>query len=96
MLHETLCGVLGSRNVYFQPPESVKIRYPAIIYQRSQIRNDHADDEVYLHRLCYEVTVIDTDPEGKIADKVSLLPKCGFNRHFVSYNLYHDVFTIIY
>ena len=31
-LHEILCTILGSRNVYFQPPESIKMNYPAIVY----------------------------------------------------------------
>ena len=26
-LHEELCDILGSRNVYFQPPETVKMKY---------------------------------------------------------------------
>ncbi len=96
LLHESLCNVLGSSNVYFQPPESVKMKYPAVVYQRTRIRNGYADDGVYLSNKAYEITVIDTDPEGKIAEKISLLPKCRFDRHFVSDNLYHDVFTIIY
>ena len=35
-LHEFLCEILGSRNVYFQPPESVKMKYPAIVYERTE------------------------------------------------------------
>jgi hypothetical protein len=31
-LHEELCAVLGSRNVYFMTPESVKMNYDAIRY----------------------------------------------------------------
>jgi len=30
-LHEILCGILNTRNAYFQPPESVKMNYPAIV-----------------------------------------------------------------
>ena len=37
-LHEFLCEILGSRNVYFQPPESVKMKYPAIVYERTEIK----------------------------------------------------------
>ena len=33
-LHEELCSVLGSRNVYFQPPETIKLTYPCIIYSK--------------------------------------------------------------
>ncbi|MCM1578396.1 MAG: hypothetical protein NC078_06330 [Ruminococcus sp.] len=96
LLHEALCEALGSGNVYFQPPESLKIKYPAIVYQRSRINVKHADNAAYLTTKTYEITVIDTDPDGKIADKVSRLPRCGFDRHFVGDNLYHDVFTITF
>ncbi|MCM1524228.1 MAG: hypothetical protein NC120_07185 [Ruminococcus sp.] len=95
-LHEKLCGITGSRNVYFQPPESVKMKYPAVVYRRIRIKNGYANGGVYTHSNVYELTVIDTDPEGKIAETVSFLPKCRYDRSFVSDNLYHDVFTIIY
>ncbi len=96
VLHELLCDVAGSRNVYFQPPESLKLKYPAIVYERSRIQNIHADDKPYIHRKTYEITVIDTDPEGELSDRIARLPRCRFDRHFVSDNLYHDVFSIIY
>jgi len=37
-LHEILCDVLGTRNVYFQPPESVDMNYPAIGIFEKQYR----------------------------------------------------------
>ena len=43
-LHELLCEKLGSRNVYFQPPESIKMKYPAIVYSRNRIENTSAED----------------------------------------------------
>ena len=46
-LQTTLETILGSRNVYFQPPESVKLKYPAIVYSRNDIMNQFADDGVY-------------------------------------------------
>ena len=46
-LQTKLEQILGSRNVYFQPPESIKLNYPAIVYKRSNIQNTFADNEVY-------------------------------------------------
>ena len=45
-LHELLCETLGSRQVYFQPPVNVSMRYPAIVYSRDDIRNNFADNYV--------------------------------------------------
>lgn len=88
--------LLGSRNVYFQPPESVKMNYPAIVYSRSDIRNTFADNSIYSQTTVYEVTVIDKNPDNEIVGKVMSLPLCRFNRHFESDNLNHDVFTLNY
>jgi hypothetical protein len=95
-LQTLLETVLGSRNVYFQPPSSVHIKYPAIIYSRANIENLHANNRVYLSNIAYQLTVVDRDPDSEIVDKVSQLPKCSFNRHYVADNLHHDVFTIYF
>lgn len=95
-LQAELEALLGSRNVYFQPPASVRINYPAIVYTRSDIDNTFADDSVYMQSHFYEVTVIDEDPDSKIVEAVSKLPTCRFNRHFTSENLNHDTFIIYY
>ncbi len=95
-LHTQLVNLLGSRNVYFQPPPSVQMRYPAIIYSRSDIDTKYANNAVYLNDVAYQITVIDSNPDSEIVMKVANLPKCRFNRHYVSDNLNHDVFTIYY
>ena len=95
-LHEELVTLLGSRNVYYQPPESIKLKYPAIIYSRSNIDNTFADNDVYLQDVAYQITVIDSDPDSVIVKKMSLFPKTRFNRHYTSDNLNHDVFITYY
>lgn len=88
--------ILGSRNVYYQPPASVRMSYPAIVYSRKDIENVHANDSTYKQNHCYEVTVIDRDPDSEIVLAIAKLPLCSFDRHFTSDNLNHDVFTLYY
>lgn len=95
-LQTLLENILGSRNVYFQPPESTKISYPAIIYSRSRIDQDYADNDSYQTRKAYDLLVIDKNPDSIIPDNIIKLPYCSFNRHYVSDNLNHDAFTIYY
>lgn len=95
-LHELLCDALGTQNVYFQPPEGQKMKYPAIVYSRDDIESDHANNTPYRRSPSYQVTVIDSDPDSEIVDRVSNLPMCSFERHFTSDNLNHDVFIIYY
>lgn len=95
-LHEILCDVLGSRHVYYQPPENVRMEYPAIVYSRNDIENTFAENSVYKQDHQYQIIVIDKDPDSEIVSAVSGLPMCRFNRHYESENLNHDVFTIYY
>ena len=95
-LHNILCHLLGSNNVYFQPPNNIEMNYPAIVYSLSDINNKFADNSVHIQTIAYEVTVIDEDPDSEIVKKVSLLPSCKFNRHYTADNLNHDVFKLYY
>lgn len=95
-LHEILCNVLGSRNVYFQPPETIKLKYPAIVYSRDNIRNYHANDNVYNQMIAYQLMIIDKNPDSDIVQNISKLPLCQFNRHYVADNLNHDIFLIYF
>ena len=96
VLHQILVDLLGSRNVYFQPPASVKMQYPAIVYSRSRIDQKRADDRLYSMRKAYTVTVIDADPDSGIPDRVAELPLCRFSRHFKADNLNHDVYDVYF
>ena len=86
--------LLGSRNVYYQPPESIKMSYTAIKYSRSDVDVRHADDTAYSKMTKYEVIVIAKNPDDPVIEKILDLPYCSYDRHYVSDNLYHEVFTL--
>lgn len=84
--------VLGSNNVYYQPPETVKMKYPAIVYERSNVEVTWADNNPYRNLAEYEITYIDPKPDNDILER--LLKKFNwvrFARHFTADNLNHDV-----
>lgn len=95
-LQVVLEGILGSRNVYFQPPNNLAINYPCIVYERDYEDVDYANNALYRHMKRYLVTVIVRDPDSDLPDKVRMLPLCRFSRHFVSDNLHHDAFNLYY
>ena len=86
--------LLGSRNVYYQPPESIKMSYTAIKYSMSDVDVRHADDTAYSKMTKYEVIVIAKSPDDPVIEKILDLPYCSYDRHYVSDNLYHEVFTL--
>lgn len=95
-LQEELVTILGSSNVYFQPPESIQINYPAIIYSRSKINNDFANGGVYKQAYSYQIIVLDPDPDSEIVSKISQMETSKHIKHYTSNNLNYDVFAINY
>lgn len=95
-LQTLLEDTLGSRNVYFQPPESLKLKYPAIVYKLSNINTLFANNDPYLRDKVYQVTLIDFNPDSEIAEKIATLPMCKFNTSFTADNLNHFIFTITF
>ena len=95
-LQNLLEELLGSRNVYYQPPPNVQMKYPAIVYSRERINNMHADNKVYKQNNAYQIIVIDKNPDSEIVEKMSYFPLCSHTNHYVSDNLNHDVFTLYY
>lgn len=95
-LQAKLESILGSRQVYYQPPENIKIKYPAIVYERNDIDADHADNLQYFRHHRYMLTVIDRNPDSEIVEMISQLPMCQFSRHFTADGLNHDIFTIYF
>lgn len=85
-----------TENVYFQPPENVKMQYPCIVYQRDYADTKFADNEPFSVSKRYMVTVIDRDPDSEIPDHVAQLPSCTFNRWFAADDLNHDVYQLFF
>lgn len=95
-LQSKLEELLGSRNVYYQPPESLKMEYPAIRYSKSAIESTHADNMKYSNANRYDITVIDRRPDNSVIQKILELPYSSFDRHYVSDNLNHDVLSLYF
>lgn len=93
-LQSELERLLGSRNVYYQPPEGLKMEYPAIRYSKSEITNFYADGMKYKSHNVYDLIIIDKKPDNPVIKKILELPYTDFDRHYVSENLNHDVIKI--
>lgn len=83
-------------NAYFQPPSNLSMKYPAIVYSRKSIDYDYANDSVYKNKHAYDITIVDKNPDSKIAVEVSKLRYCKFDRQFTTDGLNHIVFKLYY
>ena len=95
-LHAKLAEFLGSDHVYFQPPESVRLTFPCIVYNLDDFDVKRANNKLYLGKDRYAVTLISKDPDWPNVRELLKWPLCSFNRFFTKDNLNHWTYEIYY
>lgn len=93
-LHNQLLTIAD--HVYFQPPESLKLVYPCIVYSLSDVQEKHADDTTYKMSRGYDVKYISSDPDNTVIDQLIAWPHCRFERRVTADNLYNDCFKLYF
>ena len=99
-LDELLASVLnitesdGDRHTYFNPPSTVKMKYPAIRYTLGGIIRKFANDGSYHMVPYWEITLIDRNPDSVYVKKILQIPYCRFDRFYKADNINHWTFTI--
>ena len=89
-------NIVAPFNVYFQPPATQIMKYPCVVYARTNIDVITANNNPYMVTKQYTITVIDSNPDSLITENVARLPKCKFVSHFTKDNLNHDIYNINY
>lgn len=95
-LHNILITIPTVKAAYFQPPENLKLEFPCIVYKKDNEDTRFANNDAYLSRNRYLITVIDYSPESSIPEGLKIFKYCSFNRQFVQNNLNHYVYTLYY
>ena len=95
LLQEEVMGDKGK--VYFQPPPNIQIKYPCIVFERTNALTNYADNKPYQITKRYTVTLITkTADNDEFLDKILKSPMCTFDRQFITDNLVHDVFNMYF
>ena len=89
-------AVKGDDNVYFQPPPSLRMNYPAIVYSLADINNQDADNLPYIQHISYNLIYITKNPDDPMIKTLGKLPMCMFDRFYAADNLNHYSYTIFY
>lgn len=92
LLH-LLQKAVNHNRVYFQPPENLKIGYPAVVFHLSKVKLDHADDVPYKGAREYSVTLISKEPEPEVLDEILKIPYTTLDTTYISDGMNHFVFT---
>lgn len=94
-LQNELKALLGSDNVYFQPPTNFKMKYPCFVFSRGSANHQFADNKTYQFTKRYMLTYIsyESDPD-MVETVVKHFPMCTYDKPYISDNLHHDTFSL--
>lgn len=89
--------ILGSRKVYFQPPETMKIDYPCIIYFKSNLPISYANNGIYKQKQGYTVTYVDKNPDSEMPNTIlHSFEYIRIDSYYRSEGLNHTKFILYY
>ena len=103
-LHGELKGLLGTTEktgnearCFYQPPESIKLTYPCIVYSRESPHVFRADNVLYNRKHHYGLIYITDDPDDALADAIEThFQMCRLTRVYVADNLNHYYYDLYY
>lgn len=95
-LQNLLENIPGIKKVYFQPPASISMHYPCIVFSYDDDNKRHANNLVYLMHDRYTVTLITKEAmPDEVLSELDSIPYSDFDRHYVNDNLHHFSYTIV-
>lgn len=95
-LQSKLERLLGSRNVYYNPPATLVMEYPCIRYSLGGIQTTNANNAKYSKTKRYEGIVISKKSDPEVVDKILDLPYTALGTPYKADNLNHYPFTIYF
>lgn len=93
-LRAKLVEILGSENVYYNPPSNKRINYDAIRVTLDDIEQSYADNIVYARNRRYQLTYMGYLLKDEVINKLLDLPHASFDRSYKDDNLDHYVIHI--
>lgn len=93
-LQNMLEDILGSDRVYYQPPATLRMKYPCIRLENQAMSLQHANNAPYVMHDRYRIIFMSTDPESPIPKKIAALPGVRAAQPYDADNLHHWPFEI--
>ena len=95
-LDRILRTTLGSTNVYFDPPESFKLKYPCIVYSFDGHNEVFAENNIYYDMKRYSIIYITKEADDPMPDTLDGLKYCRLSRPYTSDGLFHYAYEIYF
>lgn len=91
-LLKRLSDIIGSEEVYYNPPPNIKMKYPAVLVKRQSGDTLYANGNPYLTAFRYQITLIQREPDSSFVREITRIPSCKYIRAYVADNLQHDIY----
>lgn len=95
-LDAMLRTMLGSTNVYYDPPEGFKLKYPCIVYNLSGNTDTHAEDNYYRRMKRYTLRYITRNADDPMVDTIENLRYCSLIQPYTADGLFHYAYQIYF
>lgn len=93
-LHQELIDLLGSPDVYYNPPETIKMNFPCIVYSLDYYDQIHANNKKYIDWTTYKVIVVSKKPDHPAIRKLLDKEMTRFSTQYTRDGYYHDVIIL--
>lgn len=94
-LHSELVSLCN--HVYYNPPESLKLEYPCIVYAQEPPDVRKADNKRFIVTNKWQLVVISKDVDYDLAETIAEhFEKCAISRIYKADNLQHWSLTLYY
>ncbi len=89
-------SIPGLEHVYFQPPESVSLKYPCLIYTISANSYRYAQNNKYYTGTRYTVKLISKNPDEPLREYLEQFRYCELASFYTVNNLNHFIYNLVY
>ena len=94
-IQEKFKFLLGSNNVYYQPPANLKMKYPAIVYSLDGLDVKRFDNTRLINKNCFSVThIYRNESENLVETMLKNFEYISFDNRSIVDGIYNDHFTI--
>jgi len=94
-LQAKLEQILGTTNVYYDPPSNIVMKYPCIVYSYKKQQTFHADNVPYIRFDEYDIILITKSAwPSDVLEGLGSLPYSKLDRTYTADHLHHFLFQV--
>lgn len=84
-------------NVYYQAPPNNIMIYPCIVYKRDDRIRNYGNNQIYIKKQGYQLTLIERNPDSTVGDYIEeYFEYCAITQNYVVDNLYHTTLNLYF